>query len=77
MVRTFNISCVNPAGNGYYCLMNWYLTFIKIGKAAEILGVSVQTLRRWEATEVLVPARKIRGTRYYDHDAPVSPKLLY
>ncbi|MFQ5729033.1 MAG: IS607 family transposase [Waddliaceae bacterium] len=43
--------------------------FIKIGEAAKILGVSVQTLRRWESNGTLVPARKIRGTRYYDYDA--------
>lgn len=41
--------------------------FIKIGKAAEILGVSIQTLRRWESLGTLVPARKTAGgTRYYD-----------
>ena len=42
--------------------------FIKIGEAAKILGVSVQTLRRWEETETIIPARKIRGTRYYDYN---------
>lgn len=40
--------------------------FLKIGAAAELLGVSVETLRRWEATGELVPARKgPGGTRYY------------
>ena len=42
--------------------------FIKIGKAAEILGVSIQTLRRWEENNTLLPDRKSRGTRYYDID---------
>jgi putative resolvase len=43
--------------------------FIKIGKAAEFLGVSVQTLRRWENSGVLPPDRKTEGgTRYYDLD---------
>lgn len=43
--------------------------FVKIGKAAEILGVSVQTLRRWEVEGSLVPDRKSQGkTRYYDLD---------
>jgi putative resolvase len=43
--------------------------FIKIGKAAEILGVSVQTLRRWETEGTLVSHRKSSGgTRYYDVD---------
>jgi predicted site-specific integrase-resolvase len=54
--------------------------FVKIGAAAELLGVSVETLRRWEATGELLPARKgPGGTRYYatadllglaDADAP-------
>lgn len=43
--------------------------FIKIGKAAEILGVSIQTLRRWEQLGTLLPDRKTAGsTRYYDLD---------
>lgn len=42
--------------------------FIKIGEAAKILGVSVQTLRRWEKESILLPAKKIRQTRYYDLD---------
>lgn len=47
--------------------------FVKIGKAAEILGVSIQTLRRWESDGSLVPARKSDGgTRYYDLDQLVG-----
>ena len=43
--------------------------FIKIGKASEILGVSIQTLRRWETLGSFVPDRKSTGgTRYYDLD---------
>jgi putative resolvase len=43
--------------------------FVKIGKAAEILGISVQTLRRWEASGILISNRKSPGsTRYYDLD---------
>ena len=43
--------------------------FIKIGKAAEILGVSVQTLRRWEKIGTISPIqRSAGGTRYYDLD---------
>lgn len=39
---------------------------VKIGAAAAQLGVSVQTLRKWEASGELLPARKTRGgTRYY------------
>lgn len=43
--------------------------FIKIGEAAKILGVSIQTLRRWEESGNLLPVRKSKGdTRYYDVD---------
>ena len=43
--------------------------FIKIGKAAQILGVTVQTLRRWEKNGSLVPDRISDGkTRYYSLD---------
>ena len=40
--------------------------FVKIGVAAEYLGISRQTLLNWEASGELLPARKSRGgTRYY------------
>jgi predicted site-specific integrase-resolvase len=43
--------------------------YIKIGEAAKILGITVQTLRRWESKGELVPDRKSEGgTRYYDID---------
>jgi putative resolvase len=43
--------------------------FIKIGEAANYLGVTIQTLRRWERAGELLPARKsASGTRYYDID---------
>jgi predicted site-specific integrase-resolvase len=39
---------------------------LKIGKAAKVLGVSIQTLRRWEKQGYLIPDRKSKGkTRYY------------
>ncbi len=42
---------------------------IKIGEAAKLLGVSVQTLRKWERTGELTPDRKSQGgTRYYQLD---------
>jgi len=42
---------------------------IKVGEAAIILGVTVQTLRRWEKTGQLLPdKRTVGGTRYYDID---------
>ena len=40
--------------------------FLKIGEAAKVLGVSIQTLRRWEEQGYLVPDHKSKGnTRYY------------
>lgn len=42
---------------------------VKIGKAADMLGVSIQTLHKWENTGELVPTRKSKaGTRYYEVD---------
>ena len=42
---------------------------IKVGEAANILGVTVQTLRRWERTGELLPDKKTEGgTRYYALD---------
>ncbi len=50
--------------------------FVKIGKAAEILGVSVQTLRRWELQGSLNPDRRSSGkTRYYDLDKLLGLKF--
>jgi len=40
--------------------------FISIGTAAEALGVSASTLRRWELTGKLVPERTAGGQRRYD-----------
>jgi len=40
---------------------------VKIGEAASILGTTPATLRKWEETGELLPARKTKGgTRYYD-----------
>jgi putative resolvase len=43
------------------------MALVKIGKAAETLGVDVQTLRAWEKSGELVPDRRSQGgVRYYD-----------
>jgi predicted site-specific integrase-resolvase len=43
------------------------MALVKIGKAAEMLGVDVQTLRAWEKSRELIPDRRSAGgVRYYD-----------
>lgn len=50
--------------------------FVKIGEAANILGVTPQTLRRWEREGSLVPDRKTEGnTRYYDLDKLLNTRI--
>lgn len=40
---------------------------IKIGEAALLMGVGIDTLRKWEKTGELIPTRKTKGgTRFYD-----------
>ena len=40
---------------------------VKIGEASRLLGTDPGTLRKWESTGELLPARKTKsGTRYYD-----------
>jgi predicted site-specific integrase-resolvase len=40
---------------------------VKIGEASALLGVTPQTLRKWEKTGELLPERRSKtGTRYYD-----------
>ena len=40
---------------------------VKIGEAVRLLGTDPVTLRKWESTGELLPARKTKGgTRYYD-----------
>ena len=41
--------------------------YIKIGEAAKLLGVTPQTVRRWEREGEVLPVRRSEGgTRYYD-----------
>lgn len=59
--------------------------FVKIGEAAKILGVSVNTLRRWEEQGFILPGHTPAGTRFYlvkdleafkrrGHLAPISSR---
>lgn len=49
---------------------------ISIGKAAEILGVSITTLRRWELAGKLISERTTSGHRRYDL-AKIKPELIH
>ncbi len=49
--------------------------YIRIGKASEILGVTPQTLRRWEQKKTLLPDKiGLGGTRYYLKDKLLGHK---
>ena len=39
--------------------------FVTIGEAAKILDRHPHTLRNWDLTGVLVPTKRVKGTRYY------------
>ena len=45
--------------------------FLKIGQTAKVLGVSIDTLRRWEKIGKITAIRTAGGTRLY----PVSVKI--
>ncbi|WP_029589036.1 IS607 family transposase [Candidatus Williamhamiltonella defendens] len=49
--------------------------FISIGEAAAVLGVSITTLRRWEASGKLVAEHTVGGHRRYDVNK-LRPELL-
>lgn len=49
---------------------------ISIGKASEILGVSIQTLRRWESEGKITSERTATNHRRYDLDT-IAPKLIH
>lgn len=49
---------------------------IAIGEAAEALGVSITTLRRWETEGKLIPERTASGHRRYDL-AKLKPELFH
>ena len=49
---------------------------VPIGKAAKVLGVSIPTLRRWEAEGRISPERTSSGHRRYDL-AALKPELFH
>lgn len=50
--------------------------YVAIGEASEALGVSITTLRRWEAEGKLIPERTAGGQRRYDL-AKLKPELFH
>jgi len=49
---------------------------LSIGQASKLLGVSISTLRRWEAEGKLVPNRTAAGHRRYDLSQS-NPETIY
>ena len=49
---------------------------VAIGEASEALGVSITTLRRWEAEGKLIPERTVAGHRRYDL-AKLKPEMFH
>jgi len=49
---------------------------IAIGEAAEVLGVSITTLRRWEVEGKIMPERTVSGHRRYDL-TKLKPEMFY
>ena len=49
---------------------------VAIGEASQVLGVSIDTLRRWEAAGKLIPERTVAGHRRYDL-AKLKPELFH
>ena len=47
---------------------------IRIGKAAKLLGVSIDTLRRWEREKKITSQRTVNGHRRYDEEEITSLK---
>ncbi|EKQ70366.1 transposase, IS605 OrfB family, central region [Leptolyngbyaceae cyanobacterium JSC-12] len=50
--------------------------FIKIGVAADLLGVSIETLRKWEQTGELVPDRKSLPKQYGCLGVDINPGVI-
>ncbi len=56
--------------------MIYIIRLVAIGEASQVLGVSIVTLRRWEAAGKLIPERTVVGHRRYDL-AKLKPELFH
>ena len=56
--------------------MIYMIRLVAIGEASQVLGVSIDTLRRWEAAGKLIPERTLAGHRRYDL-AKLKPELFH
>ena len=59
-----------------YVIMIYMIRLVAIGEASQVLGVSIVTLRRWEAAGKLIPERTVAGHRRYDL-AKLKPELFH
>ena len=59
-----------------YVIMIYMIRLVAIGEASKVLGVSIVTLRRWEAAGKLIPERTVAGHRRYDL-AKLKPELFH
>ena len=59
-----------------YVIMIYIIRLVAIGEASQVLGVSIVTLRRWEAAGKLIPERTVAGHRRYDL-AKLKPELFH
>ena len=59
-----------------YVIMIYIIRLVAIGEASQALGVSIVTLRCWEAAGKLIPERTVAGHRRYDL-AKLKPELFH
>jgi putative resolvase len=57
---------LNPFNSTHNKCYNLVMNKLSIGEAAKLKGVSISTLRRWEAEGKLVPERTANGHRRYE-----------
>ena len=65
---------------GFYGIISSYMTNeknVRIGKAAKILGVSIQTLRNWEKSGKLRSERSVGKQRFYTLQYLNNFELIY